>query len=222
MGEGAGAEHADAAADDLEVRVGADHGQAGGVAGGQDGVERLGVRRVGVVVGAGVEQEGRARRVVDDVEVEALEHISVPRRAEVEHVAAEGPEPRVGAVAQRDVRRLAGGHDAVVVGGRDAHLGQLRHDRYGAAGGVGQHDDAFARGAQGGEAVGRTGIGADTVMDYAPKVEDQAVIVGGDVAEALDRGHASVPIACSMLAKPWARSAVASSRLMRGMAAGPS
>ena len=174
------------------------------------------------MVGAGIEHECGVGRVVDAGEAEAFDDGQIAVRADVEHARPGGAVPGIGAFAQQQMDRLAGAHDAVIQIVLDAHPAELGDDPVGATGRVGEQDDAFAGSFDGAQAVGSARERLDAIVDDAPEVADEAVVIGGDVGEVLEVPHRAVPTASWAVANPSAAMAASSSRLRRAMTAGPS
>ena len=217
----AGAQHAHAAADDLQVRVGADHRQAAVRAVLQHRVPGLGRVLGAMVVGAGVQHAGGAGRRVQHRQRQAGQHVAVALRPQMEHLVAQRPRPGVAPVAQHLMRGLAGAHHPVIQLGAHAHARQLPADGVRAAGRVGQQDDALAGLAQGHQAVAGAGVGRHAVMHDAPQVQDQPVIPVRQRRQARKVPHAAVPRAWSTVVNPCSRMAASSSRFIRATSAGP-
>ena len=107
----------------------------------------------------------------------------------MEDAPAERRVPRVAPIAQREMRRFAGGQQRIVEMVGDAHRAHRGLRRRGAARRVREQHDALARLAQPFEAMHRTGERRHAVMDDAPEVDDEAVIAGGERGEAVVEFH---------------------------------
>ena len=164
--DGAGANFAPRAADHLQVRVGADHGQTPANRLVQEG--GVGLGRVLERKGAGGEDEVGLGQVVDEIVVQARAHAPVALGSQMVATPAERPVPGIGARGQVLPGRFSRGHDGVAEVERDSQLGVARGHGLGAARRVRQDEHALAALVQPLQAVDRRGEGPHAVVQDAP------------------------------------------------------
>ncbi len=209
LGQGPAAIDQPVAALDHDVRVGADHGQVPLQAMGE--ALPIVLWRLDLVVeGAGAADE-RSVFGSGEGQVQAFIERSVA-------VGPDGPGGARGALRQQRPRRIAGGHEGRP--GRAGHAQKVQLSMHGLRWprGVG---DQHHRALLGGEALkGVTGGGEalSAVVDHAPDVAQQDVVVGGDGGEAGQgkrRAHAPAVTVCGRRVNG-SRSSLRSSPRRRG------
>src|SRR5262249_31378972 len=142
---------------------------------------------------------------------------------------------RVGAVVQVSPGLLPRRHDPVIEPRRHAELSDAATDIVGAARRVRQQHDALSLGQEPRHAVDDAGKRRHPVMHDPPQVEDDAVVIGGDLAHPVNEanGHDgdastsrlisawSEPTAAATEANPSRSSNSARPRLISPISAGP-
>ena len=179
LGKRARADHAAAAMHHHEIGIGTDHREVAGATALED---RLVIRhRLVPAPRARVQDELGLCHVLDALEAEVRQHVVVARRADVVADPSERRVERIVASFQMLPDLLAGGEQLIIERAGNADLGDPLLDEMRAPRRVREDDQSPAAGFEPRQAIEHARKRRLPVVQYAPEVENVAVVAVGDL-----------------------------------------